>query len=306
MKKLQNKNLKAAKRRGTFRKWLREPLLHFFVLGLVIFGLHSVFEPKPEVADDLFLVEVSSADIEWFRTMWSKRMGREPTVKELRGQLHQLIREQVLSREAVSMGLDEGDMVVRRRLAQKVDFLFKDLSDITEPTDNDLQAYLQEKRSTYEIPRLVSFTHIYFNTDKRGEEGAAEAARSLVERLNTSTGVPLNVAALGDPFLLQSNYSNETVAKIRGEFGPLFAKTIWKQNPRTWQGPVASGYGLHAVYVQERFDAKLPEFSDLKERLKADWMAEKVREIARQAYEKLRGRYQVLVEGMPYNLDIGE
>lgn len=85
-----------------------------FVLGLVVFGLHAVFEPKPEAADDPFLVEVSSADIEWFRTMWTKRIGREPTVEELRGQVNQLIREQVLSREAVSIGLDVEDTVVRR------------------------------------------------------------------------------------------------------------------------------------------------------------------------------------------------
>jgi hypothetical protein len=165
------------------KNWLREPLIHFFVLGLAIFGLHAALDRKPEaVADDPYLIEVSSADIEWFRTMWSKRMGREPTVQDLRGQVNQLIREQILSREAVSMGLDEDDMVVRRRLAQKMDFLFKDLSDITEPSDSDLQEYLLKNRNTYEIPPRATFTHVYFNTDRRGEEGAAKAARSLVVR----------------------------------------------------------------------------------------------------------------------------
>jgi peptidyl-prolyl cis-trans isomerase C len=285
-------------------KWLREPLLHFFILGLVVFGLHGLFEKKPETAADPFLVEVTSADIEWFRTMWSKRMGREPTVEELRGQVNQLIREQVLSREAVSMGLDEGDMVVRRRLVQKMDFLFKDLSDITEPADSDLQKYLEENRSTYEIPRRVTFTHVYFSVDKRGEEEAAEAVRQLVERLNAKEGVSSDVASLGDPFLLQSSYSNKSPAEIRREFGSRFAKAVWEQKPRAWQGPVASGYGLHAVYVRERFDAKLPDFSELKERLKVDWIGEKQREITLRIYEKLLGRYQVLVEGMPYHMDI--
>jgi parvulin-like peptidyl-prolyl isomerase len=231
-------------------------------------------------------------------------MGREPTVEDLRGQVNQLIREQVLSREAVSMGLDEGDMVVRRRLAQKMDFLFRDLSDITEPSDSDLQEYLQKNRNAYEIPPRVTFTHVYFNTDKRGEEGAAEAVRLLVERLNAKESAPSDASVLGDPFLLQSSYSDKGVLEIRGEFGPQFAKAVWEQEPRTWQGPVASGYGLHAVYVHERYDAKLPAFSNLKERLKSDWMAERQREIGRKAYEKLRERYQVLVEGMPYDLDI--
>ena len=286
------------------RKWLREPLIHFFVLGLVVFGLHGVLEEKPEAAEDPFLVEVTSADIEWFRTMWSKRMFREPNVKELRGEVNRLIREQILSREAVSLGLDEGDTVVRRRLAQKMNFLFRDLSDITEPSDGTLQEYLQKNRSSYEIPGRVTFTHVYFNTDKRGEEGAAKAVRALVERLNTIEGAPTDGSELGDPFLLKSSYSNWALVDIRSEFGTQFAKTVGEQKPRTWQGPVASGYGLHAVYVHERSDARLPDFSDLKETLKADWMAEKQREIARNAYQELRGRYRVLLEGMPYDLDM--
>jgi hypothetical protein len=299
----QKKNLNKTDRREHFQIW-KEPLIHFFVLGLVIFGLHAMFERKPEAIEDPFLVEVTSADIEWFRTMWSKRMGREPTVGDLRGQVNQLIREQILSREAVSMGLDEDDIVVRRRLARKMDFLFKDLSDFTEPSDGELQAYLRENRSTYEIPERVTFTHIYFNPDKRGEDKAAHEVWQLVERLNTNEGVPSDASMLGDPFLLKSSYSDMTLSEIRGEFGPRFAKSVWEQGARTWQGPVASGYGLHAVYIHGRSDTKLPDFSDLKERLKADWMSERQRVIASKAYEKLRGRYRVLLEGMPYDLDI--
>jgi len=110
---LKSKNL-------NFWRFWREPLIHFFTLGLAVFGLHAALDQKPETAvDNPYLVEVSSADIEWMRIIFTKRMGREPTVQDLRGQVNQLIREQILSREAVAMGLDEGDMVVRRRLAQK-------------------------------------------------------------------------------------------------------------------------------------------------------------------------------------------
>jgi hypothetical protein len=185
-----------------------------------------------------------------------------------------------------------------------MDFLFKDLSEITEPTDGELKEYLQKKRSTYEIPMRVTFTHVYFNTDRRGQEGAEKAIQSLIRKLNTEKGILPNTLELGDPFLLQSSYSNKSPAEIRREFGSRFAKAVWEQKPRAWQGPVASGYGLHAVYVRERFDAKLPDFSELKERLKVDWIGEKQREITLRIYEKLLGRYQVLVEGMPYHMDI--
>ena len=291
------------KEQPSFQIW-KEPVIHFFVLGLVVFGLYAVLDKKPEAAQDPFLVEVTSADIEWMRTMWSKRMGREPTVEEMRGAVNQMIREQVLSREAVSMGLDEGDTVVRRRLAQKMDFLFQDLSNITEPSDSELQAYLQQKRSSYEIPAQMTFTHVYFSTDRWGEEAAAEAVRKLLDQLHTGKGTIPDAAALGDPFLLPSRFANQTRADIKKTFGTRFAETIWRQEPQTWQGPVPSGYGLHAVFVDQRSDATLPDLNEVREKLKADWLADRQREAAGAAYNKLRRRYRVLLEGMPYDLDV--
>ena len=163
---------------------LREPLLHLFVLGLVVFGLHAALDRGSEEAlDDPYLVEVSSADIEWFRTMWKKRMGREPTVEELRGQVNQVIRERILEREAIRMGLDKDDVVVRRRLAQKMEFLFKDIATLTEPSDEDLRRYLEENRDRYETPVKLTFTQVFFNTDKRGLAGAekAETLKDVLE-----------------------------------------------------------------------------------------------------------------------------
>jgi hypothetical protein len=290
--------------RRPFRFW-REPLIHFFVLGLVVFGLRGVIEDAEVSADDPFLVEVSSADIDWFRTMWRKRMSREPTVEELRGQVNQLIREEVLSREAVAMGLDEGDMVVRRRLAQRMDFLFRDLSETAGPSDGELRDYLEADRSTYEIPGQVSLTHVYFNPEKRGDDGAAEAARTLAEGLNADKTAEQNTSGLGDPFLLPSSYADQSPAQLRGAFGLRFAEAVWEQEPRTWRGPIPSGYGWHAVYVQQRSEAKLPDFSELKERLTADWTAARERELAGEVYDRLRQRYRVLVEGMPYDMDRG-
>lgn len=290
--------------RRPLRLW-QEPLVHFFVLGLVVFGLRGVLEQGEESADDPLLVEVSSADIDWFRTMWRKRMGREPTVEELRGQVNQLIREEILSREAVAMGLDEGDMVVRRRLAQRMDFLFRDLSGTAEPSDDELRDYLDDNRDTYEIPGQVSFTHVYFNPEERGDEEAAEAARALADRLNAEESTGQDTSGLGDPFLLPSSYMEQSVVRLRGEFGPRFAEAVWQQEPGTWRGPVPSGYGWHAVHVQNRSEAELPDFSELKQRLTADWMAARERELAGEVYDRLRERYRVLVEGMPYDMDRG-
>jgi parvulin-like peptidyl-prolyl isomerase len=112
------------------------------------------------------------------------------------------------------------------------------------------------------------------------------------------------VSPLGDPFLLRSSYAGKILSEIQAEFGPRFAKAVYEQAPRKWQGPVASGYGLHAVYVHERSGAKLPPFDDIRERLKADWMSARQRQLSRKAYENIRGRYRVLLEGMPYDPDM--
>lgn len=292
--------------RSLLKRWLWEPLVHFFVLGLVVFGLYSFLGVNAKPVDDPLLVEVTSAEIEWFRTMWHTRMGRQPTTEELRGQVNQFIREQILSREAVAMGLDTDDTVVRRRLAQKMDFLFKDLSAIADPSESELRAYLRGNRQAYETPRLINFTQIYFNADKRGPSDAAQAAKNLIAWLNKHGSNSPDLSSLGDALLLPARHTNKPITKVRDEFGERFAREIWQLSSGKWQGPVTSGYGLHAVYVQARTESSLPAFGELAERLKMDWLAARERELAAQGYLNMRTRYQVLVEGMPYDLDVNQ
>lgn len=283
------------------RGFWREPLIHFFVLGLAVFGLYAVLGRQPEAKfKDPYLVEVTSADIEWIWTIFKKKMGREPTVRDLRGQVHQLIREQILSREAVAMGLDEGDIVVRRRLAQKVEFLFKDLSATSEPTEDELRDYYAENRSKYEIPPESTFTQFYFSSDSRGVDGAKQAARALVEE-NID---PKEMAPGGDPSILPPNCAQCSLREIRNRFGKGFAEAIINLEPGSWYGPVRSTYGFHAVYIHDRQDARLPNFSDIIDQVKNDLMFAIQEENARKVYGEIRSRYQVLVEGLPYDLDV--
>jgi hypothetical protein len=285
------------------RNGLKEPLIHFFVLGLVVFGLHSVLEKEPERADDPYLVEVSSADLEWFRTLWKKRMGREPTLEELRGQVNQVVRETILEREAVAMGLDRGDVVVRRRLAQKMEFLFKDLSGLAAPSDEDLRKYLERNRSRYEIPARVSFVQVFFNTDKRGAEGAERAVKTFLESAEAWDGNPSAAHQLGDASMLPTRCEKCDALETQGRFGTAFAETVKTLSPGSWHGPVVSGYGLHAVYVQDRSEARLPDLDEIRQQLQSDWVSEKQRANTQRAYRELRSQYRVLLEGMPYALD---
>ena len=149
-------------------KLLREPLLHFVLIGAAIYLLYGAFaEPLPE-ADDKTIV-VTAGEIEWMQTSWQKRWNRPPTDKELVGLIQQYIRETVLYREALTMGLNQHDQVIRRRLAQKLEFLAKDLVALTPPTDEELQAYFDEHRERYQAPVLYTFTQVYIDPDKRGD-----------------------------------------------------------------------------------------------------------------------------------------
>lgn len=283
------------------QRFRREPLIHFFILGLAVFGLHAALVRKPEpTVNDPYLVEVSSADIEWMRTIFKKQMGRGPTAQDLKGQVNQLIREQILSREAVAMGIDEGDIVVRRRLAQKMEFLFKDLSTMTEPTEDDLRKYYFENRRKYEAPPQVTFTQVYFSVENRGVEGAKQAAQALIKE----DGDPNKVSTLGDASILSPGCRQCGEKEIRSRFGTDFAEAVKNLKPGSWNGPVKSAYGFHAVYIYERQDTKLPKFRDIIDRIKNDWMSAKREEYTRRIYGEIRSRYRVLVEGLPYDFDL--
>jgi len=294
------KNLTKADSQKPQRFW-RQPLIHFFVLGLAVFGLHAVLERKPAATDDdPYLVEVSSAEIEWMHTIFNKQMGRRPTVQDLRGQVNQLIREQILSREAVAMGLDEGDIVVRRRLAQKMEFLFKDLSAMTEPTEDDLRNYYTENRPKYGIPPQITFTQVYFSIDSRGADGAKQAAQALTKEGHDPSQAP----TFGDASILSPGCARCDVKEIRDRFGADFAEAVGNLEPGAWYGPIGSAYGYHSVYIQERQEAKLPNFRDIIDRVRNDWTFANQEENSRKVYEEIRSRYRVLVEGLPYDLDV--
>ena len=263
----------------------------------MVFKLDRKSEPT---VNDPYLVEVSSADIEWLRTIFKKQMGRGPTAQDLKGQVSQLIREQILRREAVAMGIDEGDIVVRRRLAQKMEFLFKDLSAMTEPTEDDLRKYYFENRRKYEASPQVTFAQVYFSVENRGVEGAKQAAQALIKE----DGDPYKVSTLGDASILSPGCRQCGEKEIRNRFGTDFTEAVKNQEPGSWNGPVKSAYGFHAVYIYERQDTKFPMFRDIIDRIKNDWMSAKREEYTRRVYGEIRSRYRVLVEGLPYDFDL--
>jgi len=275
-------------------KLLREPLVHFMFIGAVIYLLYGVFaEPVPE-ADDKTIV-VTAGEIEWMQSSWQKRWNRPPTAEEFNGLIQQYIKETVLYREALTMGLNKHDIVIRRRLAQKLEYLAKDLVALIPPTDEELQMYFSEHRDRYQEPALYTFTQVFIDPDKRGDTTLAKAEAIKVTLIAEGEAID-DAGALGDDFMLQNYYPEKDQVEIQKLFGSGFTESLLKLSPGQWHGPVLSGYGVHLVYVSSINEPPPPVFAEVRERVEQDWKMEKGEDLNEQFYASLRGQYTVVIE----------
>ena len=275
-------------------KLLREPLLHFMFIGAAIYLLYGVFAEPVLEADDKTIV-VTAGEIEWMQTAWQKRWNRPPTAEELDGLVQQYIKETVLYREALTMGLNQHDQVIRRRLAQKLEFLAKDLVALTPPTEAELQSHFDEHQDRYQEPVLYTFTQVFIDPDKRGDttlDDAAVIKASLITQGDTVD----DPGALGDDFMLQNYYPEKDVVEIQKLFGSGFAESLVELSPGQWHGPVLSGYGVHLVYISSISEPSPPDFAALRERVVQDWKTERGEELNDKFYASLRDQYTVVIE----------
>jgi len=275
-------------------KLLREPLVHFMFIGIIIYALYGVFA-EPVVEENDRTIVVTAGEIEWMRASWQKRWNRPPTKQEFDGLIQQYIKETVLYREALTMGLNKHDMVIRRRLAQKLEFLAKDLVALTPPTEAELQAYFDEHQARYRQPTLYSFTQVFFDPDKRGDATLedAEAVKATLIARGDAIDDP---GALGDGLMLQNYYPQKDRAEIQKNLGSGFADTLITLAPGQWHGPVLSGFGVHLVYVNSIIEPPPPEFAEVRERVIADWSLDRGNELNDKFYANLREQYSIVIE----------
>lgn len=273
---------------------LREPLFQFLILGLLIYGgyawLHSGDAP-----DDEETITVGAGELAWLRTSFEKRWKRTPTPAELNGLIDEYVRETVLYREALAMGLDRDDTIVRRRLAQKLEFLVQDLVEVSPPTEEELEAYFEAHREDYREPDLVTFSHVFVDPDRRGEQTLQDAA-AIREALEQLEDPAQGAKKLGDPFMLQSYYPERNEAEISKLFGGEFAERVGELSEGVWHGPVLSGYGVHVVYVHSKQSFPQPSLAEVRERVLNDWTTAKRKELDDEYVARLREKYDVVIE----------
>ena len=275
-------------------QFLRQPLVHFLLLGAAIYGAFGLFGSSPGEAPDNTVL-VTTGQMDWLAQQFAGKYNRAPTPEELTGLIRAHIREQVLYREALAMGLDGGDVIIRRRLAQKLEFLYQDLADMSPPSESEIDAYFLANIEEYQEPELITFTQVFFDPDRRGDGTLTDAAE-VRDRLSALDEPTQDAASEGDSFLLQSYYPRRSQTDVAKLFGQGFARPLFDLEVGTWHGPVLSGYGVHLVYVHDRSQTPPPELLQVKPRVLEDLQDERRRAFNEEQYAALLARYNVVIE----------
>jgi hypothetical protein len=274
------------------RKLLHEPLIHFVFIGIILFVLFSMVG-EPESDNDNRLV-VTQAHVERLVKTFQKRRNRTPVPIEVKNLVDGFIRQEILYREALAMGLDKGDSVVRRRMSQKLEFMFEDIATPPEPDDAQLQAYLEKHPEKFTQPARYTFSQVYWSTDKRGDRAPGDAKR-LLARLQQSPH-KIDVSAAGDALMLDHHYTDTSQPEVARLFGKPFSEKLNGVDPGQWTGPLDSAYGVHLVNVQQRTDTRLPALAEIRAQVKREHLFDWQREANEQFYKNFRKRYEIIIE----------
>jgi hypothetical protein len=285
-------------RPSLLRRLTAEPLLRFLLIGLALFIGYRVLHPNPEAKSESNLIVLTPHDFVQLGITWLAEGRPPPTPEEMQNLVELKVREEVLYREALALGLDKNDTIVKRRLAQKMDFLAEGSSIDKEPSTEKLKAWFKDNPQTFSLSPRVSFHHLYFSLDQRGEH-AREAAEHAMEALAGKPGDWKEAEALGDPFMDRDYYGDRSVDDMAKLFGSNFAQEVVGLKPGNWQGPIESGYGWHVVFIDSSIPSRVPAFEEIEPDIKAEWIADQQMQAKRKAYEIMRARYQVVVPDSP-------
>jgi PPIC-type PPIASE domain len=278
----------------SLRQILKEPLLHFLLIGALLFGAYAWTNrgASEQVAQQVRLAE---ADVKWLTDTFALEHQRQPTPEELHDLVHGLLKEELFAREAQERGLDKDDIVVRRRLAQKMTFLLQDNSARAEPSEAELRAFyetrqdlLQSGPSTMFTRPRISFAQIFFSRDRAD---AATDARKALQKLSDGGKLPPD---LGDRSELAADMHDADERAVANRFGSKFAAAIFAVPPGAWQGPIESSRGLHLVRVSELAPGHLRPFEEIRGDVLERWREERQRENEERYFVGLLKKYRIV------------
>ncbi len=273
-------------------KFLREPLFHFLLLGAALFVGYRLMNRAPEIGTQQIVV--SPGQIEHMVNTFARTWQRPPDEVELKGLIDQFVREEIFAREAMKLGLDKDDVIIRRRLQQKMEFIADDFAAGVAPTEAELAAYFEKHPDAFRLDQKLTFRQVYLNADKRRDKLAADAARILAEL--KAKGAQADASELGDPSLLPPSLANEPQRGIESTFGSEFAAQLAKLPAGEWSGPVKSGLGTHLVFIEQRTDGRVPALAEVRAQVLREWENQRRTETNRRFLDELLKQYAVNIE----------
>ncbi len=283
---------------AAIKRWLREPLLHFVLVGLALFAIYGYMNRGLGGVESSKQIALTLDDLGQMDTYFVSQWHRQPTAEEFQAMVEDKIREEILYREALAMGLDKDDTIVKRRMAQKMQFLAEDVAAAREPTIEELKAWYEKNTDMFAMPSRVSFRHLYFSPDSRGQRAYDDAEKALAKIAGQPEDSKL-APSLADQFMFQDYYGDRTSEQLAKEFGPKFAVAVSKLNPGSWQGPIESGYGWHLVFVDSVIPGRIPAFEEIEPDVKTAWLGEQKQQAWDKAYKEMRAKYTVLLPAPP-------
>lgn len=289
------------------KRLFREPLVQFLLAGAVVFGAYTALRGSQEGVTDEQTIVVDRRALLGFLQFRANAFEEQVfagaldamSERELEALIDAYIDEEVLYREAKSLGLDQSDYVMRQRMVQKMSFLLGDMAEVGAATDEaSLERYFRDNIKSYAIAPSVSFTHVFFDGDRHGSEGARVAAEASLRVLNEERAGFSDAPGRGDKFPFLRNYVERTLDYVAGHFGTDFAESLAALPPseERWQGPLRSVYGEHVVLLTRRAESSYPKFSDVRDDVQRDYLRERARAALAEITVSLRERYRVELE----------
>lgn len=272
---------------------LREPLLYFLLLGGTFFLLYQQFSDSGSgSAASTQEIRISEGRIQALGASFEKTWQRPPSAQELDGLVNEFVREEIYYREALALGLDRDDPLLRRRLRQKLEFMLEDVVTPAEADDAELQAYLDANAETYRQAPVFSFQQVYLDPGRHGENLETDAMALLEALRNAAT----DADSAGDSIMLPQRFDDEAGYNVERSFGGQFLQQLVELPVGSWQGPIVSGFGLHLVHVSARVDGRLAPLEQVRERVLRDWTSQQRQQTNEAIYQNLRKRYEVTIE----------
>jgi hypothetical protein len=273
----------------------KEPLLHFLLAGAVLFGAYAGLKNGANTAETSKQpgIHLTAEHVQWLAESWTRQWRRSPTHEELRGLISDHLDEQLLAREARAMGLDDNDIIVQRRLAQKMTFFIEGTLVLGEPSQDELEQFYQRLGDRFRPNGRISLVQIYFDPQRRAD-AHSDATKALKALSAAGTAPPIE--EIGDRTLIQAEFRDETAQALSSALGPHFARAVFSLKPGEWSGPIESGYGLHLVRVSSVQEPQLPPLSDVRARVMEEWKNEQ-ENLAKERYlAELRKKYGVVAD----------